>query len=128
MKPDGHCLPRAVFNGIKRKRFLVGYSNSKQLLREAIFDTTYNGLDQTTDSKENIQELKEYEQNKNYNANLVDTVIVALVTLSKATTIAYYPDNEIVKNYIFKPLNNESKSLDLEMDITILLLTNLHFQ
>ena len=86
IKPDGHCLPRAVFNGIKRKGFLVGYSNYKQLLRH-----TYNDLylDWIVDSKENIiQELKEYEQNKNYTTDIADTVIVALAAISKATIVA----------------------------------------
>ena len=56
MKPDGHYLPRAVFNGIKRKGFLVGFSNYKQLFREASFDITYNDLylDWIAYSKENI--------------------------------------------------------------------------
>ena len=86
IKPDGHCLPRAVFNGIKRKGFLVGYSNYKQLLRH-----TYNDLylDWIVDSKENIiQELKEYEQNKNYTTDIVDTVIVDLAAISKAAIVA----------------------------------------
>ena len=114
VKPDGHSLPRAVFNGIKRKGFLVGYSNYKQLLQEAIFDMTYNDLylDWIADWKENIiRELKEYEQNKNYTTIIVDTVIAALATISKATIVTYYPDKEIVKNYIFKPLNSESKTI-----------------
>ena len=114
IKPDSHCLPQAVFNGIKRKGFLVGYSNYKQLFREAIFDITYNDLylDWIADSKEIIiQELKEYEQNKNYTTNIVNIVIVALTTISKATIVAYYPDKEIVKNYIFKPRNSESKTI-----------------
>ena len=114
IKPDGHCLSRAVFNGIKRKRFLVGYSSYKQLLREAIFDLTYNDLylDWIADSKGNItQELKEYEQNKNYTTNIVYTVIVTLATISKATVVAYYPDKEIVKKYIFNPLSSESKTI-----------------
>ena len=56
IKPDGYCLPRAVFNGIKRNGFLVGYSNYKLLLREAIFGITFNDLylDWIADSKENI--------------------------------------------------------------------------
>ena len=114
IKPDGHCLSRAVFNGIKRKRFLVGYSSYKQLLREASFDLTYNDLylDWIADSKGNIiQELKEYEQNKNYTTNIVDTVIVALATITKATIVPYYQDKEMVKNYIFKPLSSESKTI-----------------
>ena len=36
--------------------------------------------------------------------DIVDTVIVAFATISKATIIAYYPDKELVKNYIFKLL------------------------
>ena len=74
IKPDGHCSPRAVFNGIKRKGFLAGYSNYKQLLREAIFDITYNDLylDWIADSKENIiQKLKEYKESKNYTTNII---------------------------------------------------------
>ena len=80
IKPDSHWLPRAVFNAIKRTGFLVGYSSNKQLLREAIFDITYNDLylDWIADPEENIiQELKEYEQSKNYITNIVDRVIVA---------------------------------------------------
>ena len=42
---------------------------------------------------------------------MVDTVIVALATISKATIVAYYPDQEMVKNYIFKPLSSESKTI-----------------
>ena len=56
IKLDGYCLPRAVFNGIKRKGFLFGYSSYKQLLQEAIFDITFNDLylDCIADSKETI--------------------------------------------------------------------------
>ena len=80
---------------------MVGYSSYKQLPQEAIFDIIYNdlSLDWIADSKENIiQELKEYEQNKNYTTNIVDTVIVALATITKATIVAYYQDKEMVKN------------------------------
>ena len=93
---------------------MVGYSSYKQLPQEAIFDITYNdlSLDLIADSKENIiQELKEYEQNKNYTTNIVDTVIVALATITKATIVAYYQYKEMVKNYIFKPLSSESKTI-----------------
>ena len=112
MKPDGHCLPQVVFNGIKRKWFLVGFSNYKQLFQEAIFDITYNDLylDWIAYSKENIiQWLKEYKQNKNYTTNIVETVIVVLAKTSKTNIVAYYPDTEIVKNYIFKLLTVKIK-------------------
>ena len=34
-----------------------------------------------------------------------------MAATSKATIVAYYPDKEIVKNYIFKALNSESKTI-----------------
>ena len=99
---------------MKRKGFFVGQSSCKQLLQEAIFDITYNDLyrDWIVDSKEIIfQELNEYEQNKNYIKSIVDIVIVALTTISKATIVIYDSDKEIVKNYIFEPVNSESKTI-----------------
>ena len=55
-KPDGHCLPRAVFNGLKRKGFLPDYHNYKELFRDAISDIKYSDIYSTwmSDSKEEI--------------------------------------------------------------------------
>ena len=36
IKADGHCLPRAVFTGMKRKNLLPNYLSYKQIFREAI--------------------------------------------------------------------------------------------
>ena len=36
IKPDGHCLPRVVFNGLKIKDFLPNHYNYKELFRDAI--------------------------------------------------------------------------------------------
>ena len=30
INPDGHCLPRAVFNGLKRKGFLSDHHNYRE--------------------------------------------------------------------------------------------------
>ena len=34
-----------------------------------------------------------------------------MATICKASIVVYYPGKEIVKNYIFKPLNSESKTI-----------------
>ena len=34
-----------------------------------------------------------------------------MAAISKAIIVAYYPDKEIVKNYIFKPLDRQSKTI-----------------
>ena len=36
IKPDGHCLPRVVFDGLKIKGFLPNHYNYKELFRDAI--------------------------------------------------------------------------------------------
>ena len=36
MKADGHCLTRAVFSGMKKKKFLPNYLSYKQIFCEAI--------------------------------------------------------------------------------------------
>ena len=36
IKADGHCLPRAVFAGMKKKNVLPNYLSYKQVFREAI--------------------------------------------------------------------------------------------
>ena len=38
IKPDGHCLRTAVFNGLKRKDFLPDHYNNKELFRDAIYE------------------------------------------------------------------------------------------
>ena len=97
-----------------KEGFLIGYSSYKQLLREAISDISFNDLykDWISESKETtLEELKEYEQRKKYNANIVDIIIVALATISKASIVAYYIDKETVKNYIFKSSIGDSKTI-----------------
>ena len=38
IKPDGHCLLWAIFNGLKRKGFLPNHHTYKELFRDAISD------------------------------------------------------------------------------------------
>ena len=69
IKPDGHCLPRAVFNGLKRKGFWSDHHNYKELFRDAIFDIKYNDIYRTgmSDSKEEVFRcLAEYQNEKIY--------------------------------------------------------------
>ena len=44
IKPDGHCLPRVVFNGLKIKGFLPNHYNYKELFRDAILTKNYTVL------------------------------------------------------------------------------------
>ena len=44
IKPDGHCLLRAVFNGLKRKGFFPDHYYYKELFRDAISDIKYNDI------------------------------------------------------------------------------------
>ena len=60
--------------------------------------------DSSMSVKENLHRKKKYEHNKNFITNIVNTVIVALA-------ITYYLDKAIVKNYMPKPLNSESKTM-----------------
>ena len=76
------------------------------MLHKAFFDITCNDLylDWIADSNENsIQELKEYKQNKNFTSNIFDII--------KTTIVLCYPNKEVVKSYIFKPLDSESKTV-----------------
>ena len=69
IKPDGHCLPRAVFNGLKRKGFWSDHHNYKELFRDAISDIKYNDIYRTgmSDSKEEVFRcLAEYQNEKIY--------------------------------------------------------------
>ena len=56
VKPDGHCLLHAVFNGIKRKNLQTQYSNYKELFREGIFSIAHNEIYKfwITESKETV--------------------------------------------------------------------------
>ena len=84
------------------------------MLHKAFFDITCNNLylDWIADSNENsIKELKEYKQNKNFTSNIFDIIILGLAIISKTTIVLCYPNKEVVKSYIFKPLDSESKTV-----------------
>ena len=114
IKPDGHCLLRAVCNELKRKGFLPDYYNYKELFRDSICDNKYNDIYSTcmSDLKDKVfQCLAEY-QNKNiYTSNIVDTVIVALTTVANITIVSYYLDGLTVKNHVFKPTQKQSNAI-----------------
>ena len=93
IKPDGHCLPRAVFNEMNRKNLLPQYSNYKELFRKASFANAHNEICKfwITESKETVlKNLKQCEENKVYTSNIVDLFLSSLDTICKATVITYY--------------------------------------
>ena len=111
IKPDGNCLPRAVFNGLKRKGFLPDHYNYKELFRDAISDIKFNDIYSTwmSDSKEGVfRFLAEYKNEKIYISNIGDIVIVALATVANITIVAYCLDGLTVKNRVFKPTQKQS--------------------
>ena len=111
IQPDGHCLQRAVFNGLKRKGFLPDHYNYKELFRDVISDIKYNDIYSTwmSDSKEEVFRcLAEYQNKKIYTSNIVDIVIVALATVANITIVTYYLDGLTVKNNVFKPTQKQS--------------------
>ena len=63
------------------------------------------------EKKNTVQELKEYEQIKNYTTYIVDTAIAVLATVSKTGVVGYFLHKEMMKDFIFKPLNSESKTI-----------------
>ena len=112
IKPDGHCLLRAVFNGIKRKNLQTRYSNYKELFREGIFSIAHNEIYKfwiTESNKAVLKISKQYEENKVYTSNTVDFFLSSLATIVKATSRVYYITDATVQNHIFIPLKNKSK-------------------
>ena len=117
IKPDGHCLPRAVFSGMKRKGQLADLITYKQLFKTAVkeiksnTDERYNSW--LVDSKEStLEQLKLYENEIKYSSNVVDLFLVALSDVCKATIIAYYTaDDDTIKHHIFHPTHGDSSTL-----------------
>ncbi|XP_066936070.1 uncharacterized protein [Clytia hemisphaerica] len=105
VKPDGHCLPRAVFSSLKRVNLLPDINSYKELLHQAIKEVKkeeyaiwVNG------SKENADaELKAFEEKKEYTTNIVDVVILALVKMTSTKLKIYYVEGESVNYHEFKP-------------------------
>ena len=111
IKPNGYCLPSAVFNGLKRKGFLPDQYNYKELFRNAISGIKYNDIYSTwmSDSKEEVFRcLAEYQNEKTYASNIVDIVIVALTAVANITIVAYYLYGLTVKNHVFKSTQKQS--------------------
>ena len=79
IKGDGHCLPRAVFTGMKRKNLLPTYMSYKQIFREAIQEIkcTDKYLGYITNPDTYVVQLDHYENEKIYNSDIVDIVIAA---------------------------------------------------
>lgn len=44
IKAEGHSLPRAIFNEMKRKNLLAQYWSYEKLFHKAIFDIAHNDL------------------------------------------------------------------------------------
>ena len=64
IKADGHCLPRAVFTGMKRKNLLPNYLSYKQIFREAIKEIkmTDKYIDFIADTVNYVKHLDCYEK------------------------------------------------------------------
>ena len=92
IKADGHCLPRAVFTGMKKKNLLPKYLSYKQIFREAIkeINMTDKYIDFIADTVNYVKRLDCYEKKKNYNSDIVDLIIAALTYICSVTIIAYY--------------------------------------
>ena len=77
MKADGHCLPRAVFTGMKKKKLLQNYLSYKQILREAIKEIKMidKYIDFTADTVNYVKHLDYCEKKKIYNSDIVDLII-----------------------------------------------------
>ena len=66
-KSEGHSLPCAIFNEMKRKNLLPQYWSYEKLIHKAIFDIAHNEIYKflITESKEtDSKNLKQYEGNK----------------------------------------------------------------
>ena len=92
IKADGHCLPRAVFTGMKKKHLLPKYLSYKQIFREAIkeINMTDKYIDFIADTVNYVKRLDCYEKKKNYNSDIVDLIIAALTYICSVTIKAYY--------------------------------------
>ena len=64
MKADGHCLTRAVFSGMKKKKFLPNYLSYKQIFCEAIKEIkmTYKYIGFVADTVNYVKHLDCYEK------------------------------------------------------------------
>ena len=112
IKADGHCLPRTVFTGMKKKNLLPKYLSYKQIFREAIkeINMTDKYIDFIADIVNYVKRLDCYEKKKIYNSDIADLIIAALTHICSVTIIAYYSTNSDVQSHIFQPPNERSKT------------------
>ena len=108
IKRDGHCLPRAVFSGLKRKHAIKDINTYKELIRlcirELINDNENLHSPWLSDSIKSIQtQLEQYEKNKKYHSNIMDVFASALVNVCSATVLTYYPCEKDVNTHTIVP-------------------------
>ena len=99
IKRDGHCLPRAVLSGLKRKHALKNLNTYKELIRLCIRELVCDNENLyslwLSDSIESIQtQLEQYEKNKKYHSNIMDVFASDLANVCSATILVYYPLGE----------------------------------
>ena len=108
IKRDGHCLPRAVFSGLKRKHALKDLNTYKELIRLCIKELINDNEDlyspRLSDSIESIQtQLEQYEKNKKYHSNIMDVFASALANVCLANILIYYPCGKNVNTHTIVP-------------------------
>ena len=106
---DGHCLPRAIFNGCKRKDLLFQFVTYKQLLKESInsiltsWDNYKNFAEEQTKA-DATRHLKLFLEQKAYSlpSLTLDLVIYALANVTSTNIVVYYSG---MKRHVFSPVN-----------------------
>ena len=89
IKAYEHCLPRAVFTGMKKKNLLPNYLSYKQIFREAIKEIkmTDKYIDFIADTVNCLKHLDCYEKKKIYDSDTADLIIAALTDIYSVTII-----------------------------------------